>query len=377
MSLNGNADKVLPIVAKISYPLNGHSIDGSVDLSGYATEQYVKDYAQPKGNYLTEHQSLDGYAKTEDIPTKVSQLENDKGYLTEHQDISGKLDASALPTAINTALAQAKASGEFDGKDGDPGKDGYTPVKGKDYFDGSPGKDYVLTDADKAEIAGQAAELVDVPDSCGFVAQDTAPEDTSVLWIDTGDDSADVLPGESTDPGSGNSGGDNWEVIVDYTVPEGETAGPIDFTVDKDGNAFDLKKAIIFLTVIPPEGFTSVRAIKACFDKDYTKTGHWGFSAEVGATIAAGTNIKGSMYFNYVENCGKSYIGWGTKPQNTNTMWTSMTTFRNVFTLDSTTGLVIKNTAGEEAVINAFKIGSLETNFLGAGSMLKVLGVRK
>lgn len=52
------------------------------------------------------------------VPTKVSQLTNDAGYLTQHQDISGKLDASALPTAINTALAQAKASGEFDGEDG-------------------------------------------------------------------------------------------------------------------------------------------------------------------------------------------------------------------------------------------------------------------
>ena len=55
--------------------------------------------------------SLDGYAKTSEIPTKVSELENDssylssipeeyvtdaelesKGYLTEHQDISGKVD---------------------------------------------------------------------------------------------------------------------------------------------------------------------------------------------------------------------------------------------------------------------------------------------
>ena len=58
------------------------------------------------------------------VPTKVSELTNDSGYLTQHQDISGKLDASALPTAINTALAQAKASGEFDGKDGTNGKDG-------------------------------------------------------------------------------------------------------------------------------------------------------------------------------------------------------------------------------------------------------------
>lgn len=78
---------------------------GNVDLTGYATEQFVRDGYQPKGDYLA---------------------------------------SSALPTAINTALAQAKASGEFDGKDGVDGvdgKDGYTPVKGKDYFDGKDGKD--------------------------------------------------------------------------------------------------------------------------------------------------------------------------------------------------------------------------------------------
>lgn len=75
--------------------------------------------------YLTEHQSLEGYAlKTElptktsqltndsgyitsasipsdyakktDIPTKVSQLANDSGYLTEHQDISGKVDVTTF-----------------------------------------------------------------------------------------------------------------------------------------------------------------------------------------------------------------------------------------------------------------------------------------
>lgn len=45
------------------------------------------------------------------------------------------LPKTELNTAINTALAQAKSSGEFDGKDG------YTPVKGKDYFDGGKGED--------------------------------------------------------------------------------------------------------------------------------------------------------------------------------------------------------------------------------------------
>lgn len=70
---------------------------GNVNLTGYATEQFVRDNYQPKGNYL---------------------------------------ESSELPTAINTALSQAKESGEFNGVDG------YTPIKGTDYY----------TDADKTEI---------------------------------------------------------------------------------------------------------------------------------------------------------------------------------------------------------------------------------
>lgn len=58
------------------------------------------------------------------------------------------------------------------GEPGPAGKDGYTPVKGVDYFDGAPGKDgidgkdgkdYVLTDADKQEIAG----MIEVPGGGG------------------------------------------------------------------------------------------------------------------------------------------------------------------------------------------------------------------
>lgn len=67
---------------------------------------------------LPNYQPKGDYALASAVPTKVSQLSNDKGYLTEHQDISGKLDKSELPTAINTALAQAKTRGEFDGADG-------------------------------------------------------------------------------------------------------------------------------------------------------------------------------------------------------------------------------------------------------------------
>ena len=52
------------------------------------------------------------------IKTLIDALRNDK------------LDADELTNAVNTALAQAKASGEFDGADGAPGKDGTSATHG-------------------------------------------------------------------------------------------------------------------------------------------------------------------------------------------------------------------------------------------------------
>lgn len=59
------------------------------------------------------------------------------------RELADKLAADELPAAIEDALAQAKENGEFDGP---------------------PGDDYVLTDADRQEIAEIAAGLVEVPD---------------------------------------------------------------------------------------------------------------------------------------------------------------------------------------------------------------------
>lgn len=90
-------------------------------------DEYVTDDELKSKGYLTEHQSLEGYAKKTDIPD-LSGLEKK----TDDLD-TNKLDKSALDDAIDEALAQAKASGEFNGKDG------YTPQKGIDYFDGKDG----------------------------------------------------------------------------------------------------------------------------------------------------------------------------------------------------------------------------------------------
>ena len=77
-------------------------------LNGYATETYVQNKiaeASLSGGEV----DLSGYATKDDlntkadkstIPTKVSQLTNDKGYLTSHQDISGKADKAYVDTEL-------------------------------------------------------------------------------------------------------------------------------------------------------------------------------------------------------------------------------------------------------------------------------------
>ena len=88
-------------------------------LSDDTTHRLVTDTEKSNWNNKSEfsgrYEDLEGRPTIPTVPTKVSAFENDKGYLTQHQDISGKLDKSELTSAINTALAQAKESGEFDG----------------------------------------------------------------------------------------------------------------------------------------------------------------------------------------------------------------------------------------------------------------------
>ena len=50
--------------------------------------------------YLSEHQDLSSYAAKTDIPTKVSQLENDSNFLTEHQDLSSYAKTEDIPTEL-------------------------------------------------------------------------------------------------------------------------------------------------------------------------------------------------------------------------------------------------------------------------------------
>jgi hypothetical protein len=70
--------------------------------------------------------------------------------------VDAKVDeiASELALKVDKALSIAEETKKTEVK-GLPGDDGYTPIKGKDYFDGKDGDNYILTDSDKTEIASK------------------------------------------------------------------------------------------------------------------------------------------------------------------------------------------------------------------------------
>ena len=74
------------------------------DLSDYAKVEDVPTKTSELENdvpFLTQHQSLEEYAKVEDIPTRVSQLSNDAGYINEHQSLKGYARFEDIPSKVS------------------------------------------------------------------------------------------------------------------------------------------------------------------------------------------------------------------------------------------------------------------------------------
>lgn len=158
---NGISDET--VAAAVEKYLEENDIQ--VDLTGYATEEYVQE--QIKAIPETD---LTGYATEKYVDQKIEAIDIPEtdltGYATEKYvdqkiqeaqlsggDVDVDLSDYYTKSEVDAAIEEIELTPGPAGKDG---ADGYTPVKGVDYFDGTPGadgKDYVLTDEDKAEIA--------------------------------------------------------------------------------------------------------------------------------------------------------------------------------------------------------------------------------
>lgn len=141
--------------------------------------------------------------------------------------IANKLDATALPTAVNEALAQAKASGAFDGakgEKGDPGAQGIQGEKGDPGPvgpKGADGKDGAGMDVIGAKI-GQIAKIT---------AVDTQGKPTGWEPVD--------MPTVLHD----------YELVFQETVAEDVQTYSRD--TNKDGNPFSLTDVMVIIFTKP------------------------------------------------------------------------------------------------------------------------------
>lgn len=102
---------------------------------------FETDFKTEDPVFETEYDSSQGGESTPGeavLYTKQELTDEQKAQARKNIDALGEEE---LPSAVDDALRQAKESGEFDGKNG---------------------KDYVLTDADKTEIAEEVAMLIKV-----------------------------------------------------------------------------------------------------------------------------------------------------------------------------------------------------------------------
>ena len=132
------------------------------DMSALETEAKgnlvaaINEAAQTGGGGTGDHTKLQNRDAADQHP--MSAITGLASALEGKQPAGEYLTPGNLQSATDAALAQAKASGEFDGAPGAKGDKG------------DPGKDYVITAADKSEIAaailadGIQAEFVAIPD---------------------------------------------------------------------------------------------------------------------------------------------------------------------------------------------------------------------
>ena len=211
----------LGAAAGVQSALNAHMLDGTAHITATERETWNKKVVEAAalqsnidahaGNTTIHVTASDKKAWNgkEDAGTAEAAVTAHNTDAEAHSDIreaiAEKISQSDLQSGIDTALAQAKTSGEFDGKDGaqgiqgEKGADGHSPVvtaskngtvttisvdgtviatindgekgadgaQGKDGATGADGKTPVKgtdywTDADKSEIVADAKEAIDL-----------------------------------------------------------------------------------------------------------------------------------------------------------------------------------------------------------------------
>jgi hypothetical protein len=160
------------------------------------------------------------------------------------------------------------------------------------------GKDYVLTPADKTEIAEMAAELVEVPESSGGISV-TGAKVGQTVKISAVDENGVPTAWDPTDFPSGGGGKGAFRLIRTVTIPEDASTDKsgvtwlerenggywFGFDTDMDGNPFEVTEMLVYNRVAPTTtgGSPNIR----CNNGPNPTYGDWGggvITADLGTT---------------------------------------------------------------------------------------------
>lgn len=194
-------------------------------------------------------EAVDDYLEQNPVGAPVQSVNGQTGKVELTADDVGAISQDDLQEATNEALSQAKASGEFDGKDG---------------------KDYVLTDADKTEIAELAAGLVEV-------LKTTMQPLTFTGAVEATYDGSEAV---SVEIPSGGGGGE-WELIGEIISDgAGDLTG---ITIPFDGSQY----REIFVCAYNCPGKTNLRTV---IRKDliWSDASFFGYNGTGASTSAGG-----------------------------------------------------------------------------------------
>lgn len=172
-------------------------------------------------------------------------------------EIGNKLDATALPTAINDALAQAKASGEFDGAKGEKGDKGDKGDPGAQGIRGEKGETGPA--GPKGDTGPAGPKGADGKDGAGMDV--TGAKIGQIAKITAVDAAGKPTEWEPVDmPSGGGSGETPWRILRDimitetvseqtqnvtyYTNNNGEVKA-CEFSTDEDDAAFSVSEIVV------------------------------------------------------------------------------------------------------------------------------------
>ena len=142
----------------LTSPLSGKSIEEVYVGNSAPTDNKYKVWVKPDEEGTTE------LASKSYVDEAIDAIEIPEGG-GGNVDLSNYYTKQEVEKVIDDAIDTIELLEGPPGQPGEDGKDGYTPIKGVDYFDGKDGepgapgkdgedgKDYVLTAADKQEIA--------------------------------------------------------------------------------------------------------------------------------------------------------------------------------------------------------------------------------